>query len=264
MSVLEVTDTQFAVAAASVLEQALDGAVVFSVGQTQSGGSLSELAPPETGAVFAVRLEGPQPTWLALLLAPGLVAALGAGGDAALAATAGVALGEAANALGANLVDDTVVTMDLEEVAGAEDATLTGAAMLEGTERLATVVLRVGPDAPAPEVGDPDAAAVATHIFEPIDGGAPAAGALGRGLDLIHDVEMLVTVELGHTLLTVRELLSLTAGAVIELDRAAGSPVDVLVNGTPIALGEVVVIDEEFGIRITEIIGGTDGARSAP
>ena len=64
-----------------------------------------------------------------------------------------------------------------------------------------------------------------------------------------------VTAELGRRRMTVRDLLSLTPGAVIELDRAAGSPVDVLVNGTLVARGEVVVIDEEFGVRISEIIG---------
>jgi flagellar motor switch protein FliN/FliY len=63
--------------------------------------------------------------------------------------------------------------------------------------------------------------------------------------------------------MTVRDLLSLTPGSVVELDRAAGSPVDVLVNGTLIARGEVVVIDEEFGIRISEIIG-TRPAASTP
>ena len=75
-----------------------------------------------------------------------------------------------------------------------------------------------------------------------------------RPLSLLHDVEMGVTAELGRRRMTVRDLLSLTPGAVIELDRAAGSPVDVLVNGTLIARGEVVVIDEEFGIRISEIV----------
>ncbi len=82
------------------------------------------------------------------------------------------------------------------------------------------------------------------------------AGGLGRkaGLELLHDVEMEVTAELGRTRMTVRDLLSLAPGAVVELDRAAGSPCDLLVNGTLIARGEVVVVDEDFGIRITEII----------
>lgn len=81
------------------------------------------------------------------------------------------------------------------------------------------------------------------------------AGGGGRSLDLLHDVEMAVTVELGRTRMAVRELLALAPGSVVELDRAAGSPVDVLVNGKLIARGEVVVIDEEFGIRISEIVG---------
>ncbi|HET9187303.1 MAG TPA: flagellar motor switch protein FliN [Acidothermaceae bacterium] len=77
-------------------------------------------------------------------------------------------------------------------------------------------------------------------------------------LDLLSNVEMDVTAELGRTRMTVRELLSLTPGVVVELDRMAGSPIDLFVNGTLIARGEVVVIDEEFGVRITEIV--TPGA----
>jgi flagellar motor switch protein FliN/FliY len=83
-----------------------------------------------------------------------------------------------------------------------------------------------------------------------------AAGttAIRGGLDMLHDVEMEVSAELGRTRMSVRELLSLTPGAIVELDRAAGSPADLLVNGRLIARGEVVVIDENFGIRITEIV----------
>ncbi|HET9516749.1 MAG TPA: flagellar motor switch protein FliN [Actinoplanes sp.] len=77
----------------------------------------------------------------------------------------------------------------------------------------------------------------------------------GRGgLDMLHDVEMEVSAELGRTRMSVRELLSLSPGAIVELDRAAGSPADLLVNGRLIARGEVVVVDENFGIRITEIV----------
>jgi flagellar motor switch protein FliN/FliY len=92
---------------------------------------------------------------------------------------------------------------------------------------------------------------------------APAAGGAKDSrpaFDLLHDVEMEVTAELGRTRMSVRELLSLTPGAVIELDRAAGGPADLLVNGRLIARGEVVVIDENFGIRITEIVGPSDRA----
>jgi flagellar motor switch protein FliN/FliY len=71
---------------------------------------------------------------------------------------------------------------------------------------------------------------------------------------MLHDVEMEVSAELGRTRMSVRELLSLSPGAIVELDRAAGSPADLLVNGRLIAKGEVVVVDENFGIRITEIV----------
>jgi flagellar motor switch protein FliN/FliY len=75
-----------------------------------------------------------------------------------------------------------------------------------------------------------------------------------RRMRLLSDVEMGVTVELGRTRMTVRHLLALAPGTIVELDKAAGSPVDVLVNGTLMARGEVVVIDEEFAVRISEIV----------
>jgi flagellar motor switch protein FliN/FliY len=112
--------------------------------------------------------------------------------------------------------------------------------------------------APAPTVSG--------HDFEPVPAPAPAGNGATRivpsgPIELLGDVEMGVTVELGRTRMLVRDILDLSPGSVIELDRAAGAPIDVLVNGTLIARGEVVVIDEEFGIRITEVIGYEDGAR---
>jgi flagellar motor switch protein FliN len=89
----------------------------------------------------------------------------------------------------------------------------------------------------------------------------PTAGTVGvqRGsLDLLRHVAMEVTVEIGRTRMTVHELLSLHPGEVVELDRAASAPADLLVNGTLIARGEVVVVDEDFGLRISEIV--TDAA----
>jgi len=91
---------------------------------------------------------------------------------------------------------------------------------------------------------------------------APHAGSLqsgpGRpviaGIERIGNVAMTVTVELGRTTMAVKELLQLRVGSLVELDRAAGSPVDLLVNGKPIARGEVVVIDDDFGVRISEIL----------
>lgn len=84
-------------------------------------------------------------------------------------------------------------------------------------------------------------------------GGMLAGGVPASSLSVLHDVELVVTAELGRTTMQVRDLLGLAPGMVVEIDRAAGSPIDLLVNGRKIAAGEVVVIDEEFGIRITEI-----------
>jgi flagellar motor switch protein FliN/FliY len=78
--------------------------------------------------------------------------------------------------------------------------------------------------------------------------------ALRNGLDLLRDVSMDVTAQIGSTRMTISELLALNEGAVVELDRAAGAPADLLVNGHLIARGEVVVIDENFALRITEIV----------
>jgi flagellar motor switch protein FliN/FliY len=96
--------------------------------------------------------------------------------------------------------------------------------------------------------------------LEPILGDATSGVVSGRlvesdSLELLGDVEMAVTAVLGRTRLSVRHLLGLTVGHVVELDRTADSAVDLLVNGTLVARGEVVVIDDEFGVRITEIAG---------
>jgi flagellar motor switch protein FliN/FliY len=89
---------------------------------------------------------------------------------------------------------------------------------------------------------------------------ASPAAARPRTMDLLRDVQMDVTVELGRTSMTVQDLLALTPGSVVELDRAAGSPADILVNGQLIARGEVVVVDEDYAIRITEIVTPEAGA----
>ena len=82
--------------------------------------------------------------------------------------------------------------------------------------------------------------------------GAPSRSA--RDLRLLADVEVHLSVQLGRVRLPMRELLALDAGSVVELDRSAESPVDVLVNGHLVARGEVVVIDGEFGVRFTSIV----------
>src|SRR5262249_14665358 len=74
-------------------------------------------------------------------------------------------------------------------------------------------------------------------------------------LSRLHDVPVELAVEVGRTKMTIREALALGPGSIVTLNRLAGEPVDLLVNGKPIARGEVVVIDEEFGLRVTEVLG---------
>jgi len=81
-----------------------------------------------------------------------------------------------------------------------------------------------------------------------------ASQPLPAGIELILDVPLELTVELGRKRMFIKEVLDLTVGSIVELDRVAGEPVDVLVNGRIMARGEVVVIEDNFGIRITEII----------
>lgn len=79
-----------------------------------------------------------------------------------------------------------------------------------------------------------------------------------KNLSLLLDVPLQVTVELGRTKRSVQEILHLSSGSIIELDKLAGEPVDILVNNKLIAKGEVVVIDENFGVRVTDIISQSD------
>lgn len=92
--------------------------------------------------------------------------------------------------------------------------------------------------------------------FPPLDEGIPAG--VGGNISLILDVPMTLTVELGRTTQLVQEILGLGEGSIIELDKLAGEPVDLLVNGKLIAKGEVVVIDENFGVRVTDIVSPAD------
>ena len=89
-------------------------------------------------------------------------------------------------------------------------------------------------------------------VFKPLDKGNAAAGM--RDLEMIMDIPVKLTVELGRTRITIKQLLELAQGSVIELDGLAGEPMDILINGYLIAQGEVVVVDDKYGIRITEII----------
>ncbi|ROQ37355.1 flagellar motor switch protein FliN/FliY [Frondihabitans sp. PhB188] len=96
--------------------------------------------------------------------------------------------------------------------------------------------------------------------FGAVAGTAPAfVGSVADKLGRINNVEMALTVEIGRTRMSVRDVLGLEPGAVIELDRSAGAPADVLLNGRLIAHGEVVVVDQDYAVRITQILDLADG-----
>lgn len=104
-------------------------------------------------------------------------------------------------------------------------------------------------DAPA----DNAATAQAADIFQRFDS-APLPSNAPNNIDMILDIPVNLTVELGRTKIAIRSLLQLAQGSVVELDGMAGEPMDVLVNGCLIAQGEVVVVNDKFGIRLTDII----------
>jgi flagellar motor switch protein FliN/FliY len=106
------------------------------------------------------------------------------------------------------------------------------------------------PGAPAAPGADPQ---VRPADFPDLAGSAGTpAGA--NNLDLVRDIQVMLTVELGRTDMLIQDILELTPGKVVELDRLAGEPLDIVVNGKLLAKGEVVVVDENFGVRITSII----------
>ncbi|GEM_PF-2122218 len=94
--------------------------------------------------------------------------------------------------------------------------------------------------------------------FGPLRPQSPDSDVAGN-LEMLLDVGMRVTVELGRTNMSIRKILALTRGSVIELNKLAGEPVDVFVNDTLIAHGEVVVVGEKFGVRVTELVNVARG-----
>ena len=111
------------------------------------------------------------------------------------------------------------------------------------------------PSVPEAESTPPGGAEVTVNpaTFAPLEP-KPQEGNGITNLDMLLDIGLKVSVELGRTLMSIREVLELSPGTVVELDRIAGEPVDILINGKPIAKGEVVVIGDMFGVRVTDIV----------
>jgi flagellar motor switch protein FliN/FliY len=254
------TETAFH-AAAEGAAAALRGRLPVAFEPTPADDRPEALVAPGAGAMALVAgVAGSEGAVLLLALTADAVAAITAGplGEhdlaAALVPAVEDALGALEPAVGTDLALEApqVVAADLALESLARSGAPTFAVSLE-TASGPCGLLVLG--APMPELG-----------FEPllgdVDGSAgPLREVDASSLDLLGDVEMAVTAVLGRTRLSVRHLLGLAVGHVVELDRTADSAVDLLVNGTLVARGEVVVIDDEFGVRITEIVSRRDRAR---
>ena len=241
-------------AAEIALAAATAGAAVLPSNEPLTVGAVAA-GDPQVGASFAgavvADLEAAVSGRIAILVGPELVAALAESplGGLDLAAALQPTLDAVASSLHGRVGAAREIGTDLVAREVASPSTV---AFLHTTSLAAAVVL-------------PDnvlAGAVNVDTTPVLEAGVPGnvLSSVGShdqqrtpGIELLHGVDMEVTVEIGRTRMTVRDLLDLTPGAVLELDRAAGSPADLLVNGRLIARGEVVVIDEDFGLRITEI-----------
>ena len=113
-------------------------------------------------------------------------------------------------------------------------------------------------DAWAAAVGEQADSEIKPAKLEEFDESAPISMEERRKLDAILDIPVTITMEVGRSQISIRNLLQLNQGSVVELDRVAGEPLDVLVNGTLIAHGEVVVVNDKFGIRLTDVISQTE------
>lgn len=141
--------------------------------------------------------------------------------------------------------DDIDVEMTMEE-----------AMALEAAHRAQTSAA-ANPVASAPAAAP---AAESSQVFKPLTADG-LGGAQRNDIDMILDIPVQLTVELGRTKVPIKNLLQLAQGSVVELDALAGEPMDVLVNGYLIAQGEVVVVNEKFGIRLTDIITPSERIR---
>ena len=145
--------------------------------------------------------------------------------------------------------DDWAAALGEQEASGATSAADDWGAALAEQETAA----------PPPPGGAAQARVAPAKIFEELQPGTASLGS--NNLDMILDIPVNLTVELGRTKIAIRSLLQLAQGSVVELDGLAGEPMDVLVNGCLIAQGEVVVVNDKFGIRLTDIISPSERLR---
>ena len=213
------------------------------LGQVGPEAALAARADVAGSVVVSASLVGPAPADLALvLLDPGFVAEAGGGPGASMTAVLRAAFERAALSLGDGVLSELVEGDPAGLFARSSSGVDGESAVFEisdGSAPFGWLAVRF------------EGAAPLTHH----DSDTAYDGRLRR----IQDVEMSLTVEIGRTRMSVRDALSMEPGTVVELDRSAGAPVDVLLNGRRIAIGEVVVVDQDYGVRISRILDTAEG-----
>jgi flagellar motor switch protein FliN len=254
----QTVDTSVAVQAATLASAVLPSVQRLTVAAAQPG--TDEVGREFPGVVVA-KVAGHPTARVAVLVGDELVEALASSPTPGLELAAAVqpAVDALATAVGGSA--DAAVEVEPATLAASLGGPFTvvpliGAGAAAAVAITNDVLVARVTEEPAPFSTSTTAATANTPV---VDAGvvthqAAGAGAPRRGIEMLAGVDMELTVELGRTRMAVRDLLALAPGDVLELDRAAGSPADLLVNGRLIARGEVVVVDEDFGLRITQIL----------
>lgn len=243
-------------------------AVGLQAGPADVQETLDQLLPsPDSLVMIVPTVSGPQRE-VFVIMSPTLLTVMGGTDISSLPDLVGRTITELAdgdeldlNATRLGTGIDALVGLAVQD--DGPGATMMAAGVFAGVDHMGTVGVSLQPTqrvAAAPSPSQADEAEMAHLDLPPVSSGTASTtrAPLGRGLDILSGVEMNVVAELGRARMTVGDLLGLVPGSVIELDRSAGSPIDLLVNGTLIARGEVVVVDEEFGLRISEIVANDE------
>jgi flagellar motor switch protein FliN/FliY len=256
-----------AAATARTLEALLGHDVVLATGPAVFGDPTGDLVPEDSPRTIVLPFGGGIVGELTLVVGAHFATAMEAvTSDAALTAAVLPALTAGAAAI-APTIDIAVDPRDAAEIAtetllSSVSGEFASVPLFEGDAPVACLVVRIVDVA---RLGQPDrvaapgaeqsvGSAVARHEFQPLGNAATSAAPM-RPLSLLNDVAMDVSAELGRGRMKVRDIVALQPGSLVELGRAAGSPVDVLVNGALIWRGEVVVVDDDLGVRVSEIAG---------
>lgn len=234
-------ESELALKAALALVELIPSDVPLAVRSVEA----DDLAP--TGAGVVANVVGAVSAELVVVVGETVDRALGGAGGASvsLADALRPSLQAASDSFGEGVLSDVRIAPDASDLLVVPGTHLFALTVADEVQGWFAVRIKQAPAAAAPA---PEAKPVDEKNIRPMDLTNMST------MRMLYDVEMTLTAEIGRAKLPVRQVLELVPGAVIELDRVAGSPADLMVNGRLIARGEVVVVDEDYGLRVTEIV----------